>query len=158
MNGEENSNKSLDQVLDEYEKSTGLNLKVNLDEIEIYLNLTREQMEGYTSEGCAQIALRLIQYSLLIQKWYNREKAKINWAEHQIDAMVATKWKNYSDYTPRGVKIQNIAHENPMLQKILEIKKQASIRAQELDSLSYLIKYYAETMNMLGRAKWQNKI
>lgn len=158
MSGEENLKSGLDSVLDEYEKSTGLNLKIDLKEIELYLGLTREQMEGYSSEGCAQVALKLTQYSLLLQKMQNRERAKLSWADHQIGALCAPQWKNYDKYTPKEIRIELIAAENPALTKVLGIKKHALVRSSELDGLSYIVKYYAETMNMLGKAKWQNKM
>ena len=77
----------IDTVLDEYESSLGLpkfNDDFHDDTAKRYLQLSRDQIEKLTPEQCAEAALLLASLSFHIQRSYNREIARVNWADKTL--------------------------------------------------------------------------
>ena len=74
----------LDSVLDEYESSIGLPKftdNFHDDSAKKYLQLTRDQIEKLTPDQCSEAALLLSGLAFHLQRSYNREIARINWAD-----------------------------------------------------------------------------
>ena len=82
----------IDSVLDQYECSLGLpkfNDNFYDDTAKRYLQLSRDQMEKLTPEQCAEAALLLASLSFHIQRSYNREIARVNWADRTLKTTLA---------------------------------------------------------------------
>ena len=76
--------KTVDAALDEYELSIGLPVFVeNMENKEVheYLQMSRQQMEKLSLQDCAQGAIILSGYAFYLQRCYNREISRINWAD-----------------------------------------------------------------------------
>jgi hypothetical protein len=127
-----------DTILDEYEQSIGLpkyqNDYLSSDELNNYLNMDRDQIEKLSPEDCAQISLRLAQFSLHIQRTINREIARHNWAESVIKDVIADEINNYKGYGFVEKSIQAIKH-NDKAHSLDLIKRYAT---QRMDRLSYI--------------------
>lgn len=128
-----------DRVLDEYENSIGVGQydshnKFSEDELNSYFTMNRDSIEKLTPEDCAQIAMRLSQYALFVQRTLNREIARHNWAEETIKETIADEVNNYKGYGYIEKSLQAIKH-NDKANSLNKIKKYAR---QRMDRLSYI--------------------
>jgi hypothetical protein len=128
-----------DRVLDEYEKSIGIGKYTDVhgftnEEINGYFTMSRDTIEKLMPEDCAQIALRLSQYALFLQRTLNREIARYNWAEESIKETIADEINNYKGYGFIEKSLQAIKH-NDKASGLNKIKKYAK---QRMDRLSYI--------------------
>jgi hypothetical protein len=128
-----------DRVLDEYEKSIGISTyethnKFTEDELNSYFTMNRDAIEKLTPEDCAQIAMRLSQYALFVQRTLNREIARHNWAEESIKETIADEINNYKGYGYVEKSLQAIKH-NDKASSLNKIKKYAK---QRMDRMSYI--------------------
>lgn len=128
-----------DRILDEYESNIGLgkysdNHNFASEELNEYFHMSRDNIEKLTPEDCAQISLRLVQYSLFLQRTINREIARYNWAEESIKETIADEVNNYRGYGYIEKSIQAIKH-NDKANGLNKIKKYAK---QRIDRLSYI--------------------
>ena len=128
-----------DRVLDEYEKSIGISTyethnKFTEDELNSYFTMNRDAIEKLTPEDCAQIAMRLSQYALFVQRTLNREIARHNWAEESIKETIADENNNYKGYGYVEKSLQAIKH-NDKASSLNKIKKYAK---QRMDRMSYI--------------------
>lgn len=128
-----------DKVLDEYENTLGftsyeMHNKFSDDELNLYFTMNRDSIEKLTPEDCAQIAMRLSQYSLFIQRTLNREIARHNWAEETIKETIADEINNYKGYGYIEKSLQAIKH-NDKANSLNKIKKYAK---QRMDRMSYI--------------------
>lgn len=128
-----------DKVLDEYENSVGFTSydthnKFSDDELNLYFTMNRDSIEKLTPEDCAQIAMRLSQYALFIQRTLNREIARHNWAEETIKETIADEINNYKGYGYIEKSLQAIKH-NDKANSLNKIKKYAK---QRMDRMSYI--------------------
>ena len=128
-----------DSVLDEYESGIGLPAYKNLNtfsEIELndYFSMSRDSIEKLTPDDCMQIAMRLSQYALFLQRTLNREIARYNWADETIKEVIADDINNYKGYGYIEKSYQAIKH-NDKASSLNKIKKYAK---QRMDRLSYL--------------------
>lgn len=128
-----------DRILDEYEKTIGVGQyeshnKFSEDELNSYFTMNRDSIEKLTPEDCAQIAMRLSQYALFVQRTLNREIARHNWAEETIKETIADEVNNYKGYGYIEKSLQAIKH-NDKANALNKIKKYAK---QRMDRLSYI--------------------
>jgi len=145
-----------DKILDEYESSIGL-AKYQSDlfpesESNIYFSMNRDQIEKLTPEDCLQIAYRLTQLSLHIQRTNNRELARYNWADETMKEVIADEINNYKGYGFMEKSLQAIKH-NDKATALNKIKKYAKQRSDRLSYLSGNIKNLADILTMVYRSK-----
>ena len=90
---------ALDSVLDEYEKSLGLHKYAedfHDNSVKSYMGMGRTEMEKLTLEECAEAALILGSFSFHLQRSYNRESARVNWAQSSLKETVSGRETQYS--------------------------------------------------------------
>jgi len=155
-----NNMDQVQQLLDEYEIKIGLprsTVFIDSEEIQKYLNMKRNEIEKLTGEDCAQISYRLAQFSFYLQRTCNREQARINWADHELNAIVMTKIPQYSStggqYTKHEVAFHLALQENEVAQKLDKIKSIASQRVNRLNYLSTSLKHLSDIMLANQKAK-----
>ena len=88
----------LDTILDEYESSLGIPKfrdDFHDDSAKQYLQLSRNEIEKLTPEQCAEAALLLASLSFHLQRSYNREIARVNWATTSIKKKVSGRESQY---------------------------------------------------------------
>ena len=114
MNTKEQVNE-WDKVLDEYEQGIGISKYVSdslpEDELNTYFKMSRDQIEKLTPDDCGQIAYRLGQFALHVQRSINRELARMNWAEETIKEVIADEVNTYKGYGYIEKSIQAIKHK-----------------------------------------------
>ena len=147
-----------DDILDEYEQSTGLGLYKSdgLPETELnnYLTMNRDVLEKLNPEDCAQIAYRLAQFSFHVQRTVNREIARYNWAEAIITETIADELNNYKGYGYIEKSIQAIKH-NDKAQSLNKIRNYAKQRSDRLSYLANSIKNLSDIILSIQKTKVQ---
>ena len=149
-NGSSDSNKfneqSWDGLLEEYEKSIGLNTTdfSKLDDVNQYLALSRDDIERLTGEDCAQIAYVLKQYAFHWQKAYNREIARANFAQGKIDLLVADEVRQYSGSWEQ-TRSAAIKH-NELALKMYKVEMNSRMRADRINFISKPVSDLAEAL------------
>lgn len=145
-----------DKVLDEYESSIGFgSYSSNIfseDELNLYFQMPRNQIEKLTPEECAEISMRLGQFSLHIQRTINRELARFNWAEEMIKETIADELNNYKGYGYVEKSIQAIKH-NDKASALNRIKRYAKQRSDRLQYIANSIKNLSDIMLTVSKTK-----
>lgn len=155
MNTKEQVNE-WDKVLDEYEQGIGISKYVSNslpeDELNVYFQMSRDQIEKLTPDDCGQIAYRLGQFALHIQRSINRELARMNWAEETIKEVIADEVNEYKGYGYIEKSIQAIKH-NERASSLNKIKKYAKQRSDRLQYIANSIKNLSDIMLSISRTK-----
>lgn len=144
----------LDSVLDEYESSLGIPTFTNDfhdDSAKKYLQLSRDQIEKFTPEQCAEAALLLASLSFHLQRSYNREVARVNWADQVLKTIVSGREQQY-----RGSwdsQFYQAVKEDGYATKVADIKKYAQQRADRLTYLASSIKNISDIFLSVQRSK-----
>lgn len=144
----------LDSVLDEYESSLGIPAFVNDfhdESVKKYLQLSRDQIEKFTPEQCAEAALLLASLSFHLQRSYNREVARVNWADQVLKTIVSGREQQY-----RGSwdsQFYQAVKEDGYATKVADIKKYAQQRADRLTYLASSIKNISDIFLSVQRSK-----
>lgn len=149
-----------DQILDEYENSIGLgqynsNQTFTTEELSSYLNMSRTELEKLTPQDCAQIAFRLAQYSFFLQRTFNREAARHNWAEQSVKETIADDINNYKGYGFLEKSLQAIKH-NDKASALSKIQKYAKQRMDRLLYLASSVKNLSDMILAVQKAKVAN--
>lgn len=145
----------INEILDRYEEELGLPKFIpnnpNHDKIKDYLNMSREILESLSPIDCAEIGIMLVNYSIHIQRAYNRENAIKGWAEKSMSYYISPKVKNYRGSFDHQ-EMQAI-REDDYSQKLLTIITKAEERMDRLNFLSNGIKALADQMKNLQVSK-----
>ena len=144
----------VDKVLDEYESNLGLNSYAGAfhdQSVKNYMTMPRQQMEKLTVEECAEAALLLGGFSFYLQRSYNREVARVNWASTNLKKMMSGRESQYkgswdSQYY-QAVKQDGYAC------KLDSIRTFAHQRADRLTYLASSVKNLSDLFINLQRAK-----
>lgn len=146
--------KQLDQALDEYEVGIGLSPYRESavdDTVKRYLNMPRQQMEKLSIEDCAQAALLLGGFAFHVQRSYNRELARVNWAEGVLKNMISGKENQYQGSWDS--QYHQAVKEDKYAEGVLKLKKYAKQRADRLNFLSTSIKNLSDLFLNLQKSK-----
>ena len=144
----------IDSVLDEYESSLGLpkfNNDFHDDTAKRYLQLSRDQIEKLTPEQCAEAALLLASLSFHIQRSYNREIARVNWADRTLKTTLAGREQAYKGSWES--QFNQAAKEDGYATKISDIKRYAQQRADRINYLSSSIKNISDIFINVQKSK-----
>src|SRR5688572_25836424 len=85
----------LDAALDAYESEIGLHKVKIHSEAEPYLNITQAQLSKLSDEQCGEAAVVVAQFGFHIQRSYNEEVARMNWAQSTAMRTIAEETANY---------------------------------------------------------------
>jgi hypothetical protein len=146
--------KKLDSVLDEYERSLGIpdfTDEFHDDSAKKYMSLSRVQIEKLTPVECTEAALLLGSLSFHMQRAYNREVARVNWAKQTLRSTVAGREQSY-----RGSwesQFNQAVGEDGYTSKVMQIQKYAQQRADRLTYLASSIKNIGEIFLAVQRTK-----
>jgi len=144
----------LDSVLDEYEYSLGLpkfNHEFHDDTAKKYLQLSRDQIEKLTPEQCSEAALLLSSLAFHIQRNYNREIARVNWADRTLKITLAGREQAYKGSWES--QFNQAAKEDGYTTKISDIKRYAQQRADRINYLSSSIKNVSDIFINVQKSK-----
>ena len=144
----------LDSVLDEYESSLGLpkfSYEFHDDTAKKYLQLSRDQIEKLTPEQCGEAALLLSSLAFHVQRSYNREIARINWADRTLKTTLAGREQAYKGSWES--QFNQAVKEDGYAKKIDDIKRYAQQRADRLTYLSSSMKNMCDIFLSAQRSK-----
>ena len=144
-----------DKILDEYELSVGLPdfiSNYSNHETTSYLHMNRSQIEKMSPEDCGMAALILNELSFHIQRAYNREVARVNWADENVKEVVANEVGNYKGYSYQE-RLYQAVKNNEHARTLSRIKKYAKQRADRLGFLSSNMSKRADIFLSVQRSK-----
>ena len=144
----------IDSVLDEYESNLGLGAHTgdfHDQSVKTYMNMPRQQMEKLTVEECAEAALLLGGFSFYLQRSYNREVARVNWASSNLKKTIAGREGQYSGSWES--QYHQAIKEDRYTSKLDAIRVYAQQRADRLTYLASSVKNLSDLFTNLQRAK-----
>jgi hypothetical protein len=124
-------------LLDEYERSIGLPTNTppgEENELQQYLNMTRNQIEALDAGTAVGISYRLSQFAFYFQRAINREKANKTWAENELKYIICKDLLQYDSYTPN--KTELVCRENSAARELRSIGIYAQQRIERLEEIS----------------------
>jgi hypothetical protein len=145
-----------EEVLDEYITQFGLNYVLYNKEVEQILLLTYEQIENLDSEGCDIYSYLLSQYSLIITKEINRHKAKLFWAQKQLELIIANQASRYTandKYIKYELLCSKIILADSSANALNRIMLHANGKVTQLENVSAKIDLMSRTLSNLARSK-----
>lgn len=143
----------LEKMLDEYEGRIGLSQfqEQGEDSVKEYLSMTRAQMEKLSPIDCAEIAIALGGFSFYLQRCFNRENARVDWASSVLKQIVSGKEQQF-----RGSwesQFSQAVSNDGYASKILKLKNYAQQRANRITYLASSCKHMSELYKNLQLAK-----
>ena len=147
---------NLNEILDEYENLNGLpkfQSRDIADEINEYFTMNRTTLSKLSGEDCAEIAVRLNQQSIYVQRLYNRERSQVISMDVALDKFSTKYIDSYSSFMKHELKIAAIVNEHEYAKKLQTIIVKAKQRMTRLYSISEKMQELSKTMLNLQRAK-----
>ena len=114
--------------------------------------MNRNEIEKLSPQDCAASALIINELSFHIQRAYNREVARVNWAEQTTKEVVANEVSNYKGYSYQERLFQAIKN-NEHARTLSKIKKYAKQRSDRLSFLASGLNNRADIFLSIQRAK-----
>jgi len=122
------------ESLEEFDKKVLLP-KIDGYDISEYMDLSVDKLKIMSDEDCGIAAVRLAQYNRFLQKEINKQNAIKNWADSNINSIIAEKNNEYDKFIKIDIKKFLIQKENSAAAKYYKIY---SIALSRVDSLSYI--------------------
>jgi len=147
----------IDSILDGYEGGLGLpNYSSDFHDqsVKKYMSMPHQSMEKLTVEQCAEAALSLGGFSFYLQRSYNREVSRVNWATSAIKSLVSGRESQYSGSWDS--QYNQAVKEDGYASKVNQIKVYAQQRADRLTYLATSVKNLSDLFVNLQRAKINN--
>ena len=144
----------VDAVLDEYEEGIGLpkfNPIFHEDSAKKYLQLSRTHIEKLSPNECAEACILLTALAFHIQRSYNREIARVNWAAQTLKTTIAGREQAYKGSWES--QFNQAVKEDGYTSKIDDIKRYAQQRADRLTYLSSSIKNMSDLYLNIQKTK-----
>lgn len=144
----------MDNILNEYEKSHKIQFTAPND-IDKYLNLELEQLRKMSPVDIAEVSYLLSRFSGYVQKQYNIEMVRMNWAEHQIKKVITGQLHQYKapSYEERK---QLAIMDNEAARKLDEIRNYAKLRAERVAFISTKLNDMSRSLIDLQKARRGN--
>lgn len=144
--------KKLETLLNEYENGLGIKNKNPNIQAEKYLTLPIESLQKMTPEECGEAAVVLAQYSFYLQKAYNEEVSKANWADSLIRRTLAKEAKQYNAPSADERRMMAI-NNNDFCLNLEKIKISAQTRADRINYLSSKVETLSSRFSELQYSK-----
>ena len=144
----------IDRILDEYENSLGLPAysgDFGDQTVKGYMEMSRGAMEKLTIEECAEAALLLGGFSFYLQRSYNRENARVNWATSVLKSTISGRESQYGGSWDS--QFEQAVKEDGYCSKVNSIKRYAQQRADRITYLSTSAKNLSDLFVNLQKAK-----
>lgn len=131
--------KRVQDKLDKFEKDKDIplpSLPGSEDELNKYLSMNRTEIEALSPTDCGIINVRLKQFSLYIQRIYNKQLSIVKFCESEIRRYVSGKLEQFDKWTKHENKVQAIANTDEYLNTIIRIKNEAEQRCTRLEGIN----------------------
>jgi len=150
--------KKIEQIVEDYENENGVPKIVKPTySLELYLNMSRQELNSLSAQDCGEIAYLLGQYSYYIQRLQNKHQGNKIWAEGILQEDVCKYLGDYSDFIKYEIKVKLIAKENQHITDILKIMNYADIMGTRLNFISSSISNLSHIISNLEKSKRYNK-
>lgn len=139
-------------LLDSYEQSIGLPANSppgEENELQQYLDMTRNQVEALDAGTAVGISYRLSQFAFYFQRAINREKANKTWADTELTYIVCKEALQYDRYTPN--KTELVCRENSAARELRSISIYAQQRIERLEELSSGLRNLSYTLGLIAK-------
>lgn len=146
----------LEKIIQEYENSL-IGAPYNNAEYEQYLKLNRKQIELMDDNECFSSSYMIAQQILYVQRQINRDSARVKWCNATTNALSASHWNDYDQFTKGEIKLQLIIRDNDFLQKVQKIKNIAEQRIERFHNITLNLKYMSDILMEIGKSKRWNK-
>lgn len=144
----------LDDLLAEYEGRAGLNAfkeDFHDEKIQRYFTMDAHELNKLEPEDCAIAGVELAQLAFHIQRSYNVELARLNWAESTIQQEICDQLNGYSGSFTQ--KEQQAIKENSFAKELNKVKTYCKQRMDRLTFVATSIKNLADKIERLQAAK-----
>lgn len=144
----------MNEKLDEFELNIGLPENVlpgSREEFRSYLNMDITVLEKLSQQQCANIAYRLVQFSVYIQRCLNREKAKSKTLTKKIDSIIGPKINQYSG--PWNLQRASAILDDDAAKALNSEIIESEARQERLEFVASGIKNLADQMKSIQFAK-----
>lgn len=146
----------LDKHLDEFERASGLPMNsYNLDRVTYFLELTQDVIEKLTAEDCANHALETRILAIHLQRLYNRERSRYEWAKGKIDKLSGKHAQHQSGYSFQERRLGYIAGDS-YASKLYDISQYAQQRMIRIEDISTQISFLSRTFEFLYETRKRN--
>jgi hypothetical protein len=136
----------INELLVKYDNELGMsNLNGNPDEVQRILSLDRAEITKMSREACGECAFVLSQYSLFVQKEFNRENAVLEWVETNLSNVTGKYMGQYSGATLDERKSSVIA-ENTYARDLFKIRNRVRLKTTNINFLSNKISFMSQVL------------
>lgn len=138
----------LDKFLDEYLQNKGIYVGPikNQTDYERLMTLSYDEIKKLSDDDRQAMATTLAQFSFFLERDYNREQARLSWANSQIDKTIAKLTGQQDRFHPYEERKNDTISENEVAYKLNEIRIHAQARVDVLKGLSYKIRELVQTL------------
>ena len=145
------------EILDNYENGV-LGLPNNEppgeeEELQEYLTMPADFIEGISAERSLSISIRLSQFSFYVQRSINKHKSMRTWADYELNKIIAQEIDKYDQFTKADIKIAQICRSNQQAYDLLKIKNYANQLIDRLYDLSSGIKNLSYVFSLSYKQK-----
>ena len=128
--------------------------RINHDKCEELLNLSYDELKTLSAIDLLAGSYVLAGYSDFINKEHSKLKAIVDYSINSINYIVAPVIDNYGDNFVKYEKKYNMAiRENPLANKLNDLKNMAGLKLQSLENKALNIKRMSDIMSELSRRK-----
>jgi hypothetical protein len=142
----------INKALDEYEESKGLIKYKPHNEADRFINMKHSDMQKLTPDELGEAAILLAQFAYHIQRAFNEEVGRVNWAEDEVKRTIAGEVNQYQGSSYEERKLLAIK-ENEYARKLDYIRSYAKARADRLGYLSSRMEFLAKMFSDLRQTK-----
>lgn len=121
-------------------------------DIELYLNLNRDQLAKLSDTECGEIAYIIGQYAFFIQKEENQLAAQLNWIKTYLNQLVLPVVGNYKGYSLDERRAQ-AERDNEAAQSLIQLQKLLQGKLDASKYLSQRIEFLAKVLIGLQNSK-----
>ena len=129
-------------LIDKYIEESGSQFAEFKDEYLEVANLSLQKLEARNRDQLFNDAYLLYSYASCLQDEVNRHKIMLNWANNQLNNLVAVHKNDYGfdKYTKHEAKVPLMVAENSYAAKVDEMKLVATNKLQSLEGKIYELK------------------
>jgi hypothetical protein len=144
----------VEKQITEYEQRKGVLAIQPRNDVEEYLNMSRDQMRKLSADECGEAGAILGLYALHLQTVYNKELAKVNWTNDNIRRIIAAQVKQYSAKSADERRLLAI-RENDYAKRLDELRTWAQMVVDRLAYQSARVEFIARAYLALQQSKRQ---
>lgn len=146
--------KEYESVLDQYNVKIGVAHILYHTEVNAIMLYNGDELRGLSAEECGEGAFILSNYAAFIQMEYNRQKARVEWAETELTKIIGSTGDRYGDgYTKYELRKARCIADDSSAKVLGDIIRHAGGRAIQLEGIADGLRDMARYLNGLQFSK-----